>query len=51
MEHSGADAESIVATDIPGLMGGDFVVDDDRTADGSKRGGFIIERAIEELPG
>ena len=51
MEHGGANAESIAAAEIPRFTGGDVVVDDVGTADGSKRGGIIIERAVEELPG
>ena len=51
VEQGGANAESVAAMEVPGFAGGDFVMDNDGTENGSKRGGIIVERVIEELPG
>ena len=46
-----ADVESMAAAEVPGLTGAWFVVDDDATAGRPNGGGFVVEQAIEVVPG
>jgi hypothetical protein len=46
-----ANVESIRSAEVPGALGGWFVVDDDRAATWQERGDVIVEEAIDVCPG